>query len=218
MLDNRTLRERARYQLGGGIFSNDWLLMLAVCAVWSIVSAMISNATTTESEEIELLDFVGTVLSWLVCGPFLYGICRAGTKLARGYKVELKDAVSGFQENFTGSLLLGFLVSLFTCLWTLLLIVPGIVKSYSYAMAHYLRQDDLSKEKDAIEYINESKAMMEGYKWQLFCLDLSFIGWYFVGLLCLGVGIFFVVPYHQTARANFYQELRYGFGGAGLNG
>ena len=49
---------------------------------------------------------------------------------------------------------------------------------------------------------------MDGHKWQLFCLDLSFIGWYFVGALCLGLGTLFVVPYHEMARANFYEALK----------
>ena len=105
-------------------------------------------------------------------------------------------------------MILGFLKNIFIMLWMLLLIVPGIVKSYSYAMAYYLRQDDVSKEKQAIDYINQSKEMMNGYKWKLFCLDLSFIGWYIVGALCLGIGVFFVAPYHEVARANFYEELK----------
>ena len=50
--------------------------------------------------------------------------------------------------------------------------------------------------------------MMDGHKWQLFCLDFSFLGWYIVGALCFGIGVFFVAPYHQMARANFYEALK----------
>ena len=60
------------------------------------------------------------------------------------------------------------------------------------------------------ECIDESRAMMNGYKMKMFLLDLSFIGWYLLGMLVLGLGIFFVYPYHQTARANFYESLRAG--------
>ena len=218
MIENTYLRSRARYQLGSSIWSNDWLLMLAICAVWSVVSGFISNMTTTEitPEMIEQgitvqfnpLELVGSLITMLIQGPFVYGICRAATKLARGQKAVFMDTFVGFKENFTGALLLGFLQNIFITLWTLLLIVPGIVKSYSYAMAHYLRQDDPSRDKQAVEYINQSKEMMEGHKWQLFCLDLSFIGWYIVGALCLGIGVFFVIPYHEVARANFYEELK----------
>ena len=52
--------------------------------------------------------------------------------------------------------------------------------------------------------------MMKGYKWKLFCLDLSFIGWYFVGALCFGVGALFVYPYHYMARTNFYLDIKGG--------
>ena len=218
MIENTYLRSRARYQLGSSIWSNDWLLMLAMCAVWSIISGIISDMTVTEitPEMIEQgitvqfnpLELVGSLITMLIQGPFVYGICRAATKLARGQKAVFMDTFVGFKENFTGALLLGFLQNIFITLWTLLLIVPGIVKSYSYAMAHYLRQDDPSRDKQAVEYINQSKEMMEGHKWQLFCLDLSFIGWYIVGALCLGIGVFFVIPYHEVARANFYEELK----------
>ena len=56
--------------------------------------------------------------------------------------------------------------------------------------------------------MNKSKEMTKGHKWDLFVLDLSFIGWYLVGLLCLGIGTYWVVPYHQMAKANFYLELK----------
>lgn len=91
--------------------------------------------------------------------------------------------------------------------WTLLLIIPGIVKSYSYAMAFYIKQEH-GKNIEAIDAISESRRMMDGYKWQLFCLDFSFLGWYILGILCLGVGVLFVTPYHEVARANFFEALK----------
>ena len=60
----------------------------------------------------------------------------------------------------------------------------------------------------ANDCITQSREMMNGYKWKLFCLDFSFIGWYLLGALCLGVGTIFVVPYHQMARTNFYLALK----------
>ena len=89
-------------------------------------------------------------------------------------------------------------------LWSLLFVIPGLVKSYSYALAYYLQQEPGGAEREPADILNESRRMMNGYKWQLFCLDFSFIGWYILGALCFGIGTFFVVPYHQQARANFY--------------
>ena len=72
-------------------------------------------------------------------------------------------------------------------------------------MSYYISLDrpDLS----ANDCITESRRMMDGNKWRLFCLDLSFIGWYIVGSLCFGVGILWVDAYHSMARANFYEDL-----------
>ena len=71
-------------------------------------------------------------------------------------------------------------------------------------MVYYLQQEPNGANKEPTELIAESRRMMDGYKWQLFCLDLSFIGWYLLGSLCFGIGVFFVTPYHEQARANFY--------------
>ena len=75
-------------------------------------------------------------------------------------------------------------------------------------MAFYVRQDPAYAHLEASDCITESRRMMDGYKWQLFCLDLRFVGWYLLGALCFGVGILFVFPYHMVARANFYDALK----------
>ena len=139
----------------------------------------------------------------------MIGFAAIVLPLVRGKeKVDLNDLFSGFTNNFVDNLLLGLLTSLFISLWTLLFVIPGFVKSYSYSMAFYIKHDDPSK--GWKECIDESRAMMNGYKMKLFLLDLSFIGWYILGTLALAVGVFFVYPYHQMARANFYESLRAG--------
>ena len=105
------------------------------------------------------------------------------------------------------------LMSIFIFLWSLLLIVPGIIAAYRYSMAIFIFCDD--PEKGALTCIRESKAMTMGYKGQLFVLDLSFIGWY---LLCIIPFVeIFVAPYVLTTRANFYRALRGEFGGSQQN-
>lgn len=136
-----------------------------------------------------------------------YGLAKLQTKLIddEKYEVDLSDLFKGFSENFTQSVLLGFFTSLFTALWSLLFVIPGIIKSYAYSMAFYvqLKSDD----KTWRHALNESKRLMRGNKFKLFLLDLSFIGWYIVGSLCLGIGILFVTPYHNQARANFFASI-----------
>ena len=191
MISNQEIRANSREQLGGGIFSNTWLIMVVVFLLYGAVMGA-SSATL--------------VVAILVGGPLSYGICRMMIGLVNGKKNNFNDLTAGFTESFVNSLVLALLQMVFIMLWSLLLVVPGIVKSYSYAMAMYIHQDNPSKE--ANECITQSREMMNGYKWRLFCLDLSFIGWYILGALCFGIGEMFVIPYHQMARTNFYLALK----------
>ena len=98
------------------------------------------------------------------------------------------------------------LTGIYTFLWTLLLIVPGIIKSFSYAMtAFVLRDNPELKFNGAIE---KSMKMMDGHKFDLFYLYLTFIGWGFPSILTLGIGLLWFVPYMQSALAHFYEDVK----------
>ena len=99
-----------------------------------------------------------------------------------------------------------FLMYLFIALWTLLFILPGIVKAFSYALTPYILEEnpDLS----ANEAIDHSRAMMKGHKFDLFYLYLSFIGWFLLSFLTLGIGFFWLIPYMYTAQAAFYEDVK----------
>ncbi|MGN0235900.1 MAG: DUF975 family protein [Paludibacteraceae bacterium] len=99
-----------------------------------------------------------------------------------------------------------FWVELYAACWSLLFLVPGIVKYYSYAMASYILFDD--KEICAEDAIDKSMEMMEGHKWQLFKLDVPFILLFLLGVLTLGIAWLWILPWWSTARAAFYEELR----------
>ena len=196
MVENYQLRYNTRVQLGNGIFHSRWLTMLLICASVYIASAVCASL------------IVGALLFFVIAGALEYGIARATVSCARGYGWGVGQLANGFTEGFVKTLLLYLLRSVFLSLWTLLFIIPGVVKSYSYAMVYYLQQEPGGVDKELTDLITESRYMMDGYKWKLFCLDFSFLGWYILGALCLGIGVFFVEPYHQTARANFYLALR----------
>ena len=192
MLSRPELRRRAREQMGGNIFATGWLMMLLV---YLIAGAILGAVSFT---------FVGL---FILYGPLYYGISKIELSLVRGKKdVNLADLFSGFTEDFANSMLLGLMQNIFIALWSLLFLIPGIVKSYSYSMAFYIQQD--SPNKDWNYCITESRKMMNGHKWELFVLDLSFLGWIIVGSLCCGVGTLWVEPYMGLTRANFYQQLK----------
>jgi len=194
MVSNSILRQNAREQLGGKIFAENWLMMVVVYMIYSAITAAAS--------------YMGFgIVGIIVGGPLMFGVFRVLVNRAKGKpKVDIGEMFCGFTECFGGTIVLSLLTALFTFLWTMLFIIPGLIKTYAYAMAPYIQQDDPWK--DAKTCIDESRAMMKGHKGQLFALDMSFIGWYIVGMLCLGIGVLFVYPYHLQARANFYLALK----------
>lgn len=109
-------------------------------------------------------------------------------------------------RNYTGIIVSMLLMSIYSLLWTLLFIIPGIIKYYAYRMVPYLLADNPNiGAKRAIEISNE---MTMGHKFDIFVLDLSFLGWYLLGALALGIGVLFVNPYVNATEAELYLVLR----------
>ena len=186
------LRARARAKLGGNIFAANWLMALVALLIVSLIMSAVS--------------FTG-IGELILIGPLGFGLALIFLSLARGKEsVDFGDLFKGFTDGgFVRLLLLGLLQNVFIALWTLLFVIPGIVKSYSYSMSYYLAIDH--PDWDWKQCIDESRRIMDGNKWKLFVLDLSFIGWYIVGMLACGIGVLWVYPYNEAARAEFYQEL-----------
>ena len=154
---------------------------------------------------------IGSILLWI--GSFI-GLSRniAFLELRDDQKEEkpYMAAFSVFTENHFGPELINFvLVSIFTFLWTWLLIIPGIIKAYSYSMTPYIVKDMVASDKQvgATDGINASKELMKGHKMALFIFDLSFLGWNILAAITCGLGYLWVTPYYQTAKANFYRHI-----------
>lgn len=193
-MQRRILKERAKLILGGRIFSDTWLLALLALAIADAIHSLAGS----------VLPGVGALL---VTGPMAFGGSYVILKLVRTrQKIDFKDLFAGFSQDIGQNILLGVLSSLFVALWSLLLIIPGIVKAYGYGMIYYIKADH--PEYDWRTCLQASQQMMHGHKMDLFVLDLSFIGWYLVGVMCLGVGALWVHPYHKTTRALFYEQLK----------
>ncbi len=186
---NSAIRKRAREVLGNKIFDSGWL--------YGVVVVLIVGAIAYFASAIYLL------LAGIVSvGVSAYFIARVRGEASHD---QLNVATDGAQKNLGGACVTGILQSIFVALWTILFVIPGIVKSLSYSMAFYIRNDH--PEYTATQAIDESRRLMNGHKWQLFTLYCSFIGWIIVGALCFGVGVVWVLAYMETARAVFYQEL-----------
>ncbi len=148
--------------------------------------------------------YVGEIITLLVAGPFALGLAMIALNVVRTRKVEVNQLFSGFRE-FGKAFLVNLLNSIFIVLWTLLLIVPGIIKSFSYSMSYYILADEPTL--TATEIRHCSIELMRGNKWRLFCLEISFIGWWILCILTLGILSFWIIPYQQSALAAFYQSL-----------
>lgn len=115
----------------------------------------------------------------------------------------------GFDCNYKNIVKTMFFRDLYTFLWSLLFVIPGIVKAYEYRMIPYLLADhpDMTME----EAFARSKEMMSGQKWRAFVLDLSFIGWYILSAFTFGIlAIFYVSPYKHMTDAALYEALKNG--------
>jgi len=104
-----------------------------------------------------------------------------------------------------------FITVIFTLLWSLLLVIPGIIKAFSYSQTFYVYKDlndrGLTKGYSLTTYINKSRQLMMGNKWRYFVLQLSFIGWWIVGFITLGIGFIWILPYYRLTMVNFYRDL-----------
>ena len=189
-MTRREIKARARQQLGGGIFKNDWLMGLLACFIMSAILAAANSIVPLAS-------------AIVLTGPLSYGISVLFLRQARlNCGINIDGVFEGFKADFGGTLLIGLMSGIFTFLWSLLFVIPGIIKTYAYSMAYFVKADH--PEYGWNQCLKTSIALMKGNKWRLFVLDLSFIGWYLVGALCLGIGTLWVTPYHQAARAQFY--------------
>lgn len=186
-------RRRAREALEGNIFGNTWLFMVLV--------VLVTGAILSVSGII----FIGPLL---LIGPISIGICSYTLHVVRNTekKNKIDPLLDGFRGSVGNSILVGLLATIFTALWSLLFVIPGIVKAIAYSQCYFIALEH--PEYDANTCITESRKMMNGHKWEYFCLQFSFIGWMIVGSFCLGVGTLWVTAYMNAANAAFYEDLK----------
>ncbi len=142
-----------------------------------------------------------SILSWILSLSVAY----IYLKIASNANIVFDDILLGFYDAWS-AIKLYFCIGVFKFLWTLLFIIPGIVKGYAYSMAGFILAEN--KNMDAFEAIRCSQIMMQGHKWELFVLDLSFIGWMLLIPITFGIAGIYVIPYMNAAKANFYFSLK----------
>lgn len=227
---NKQIRAKARNLLDGNIFGKDWLksilltiMMLVITGATGGVLFYLSNEYVKpflfnfinsffQSDILELvltilLSLVDILLLNILIGPIMVGLSAVHLDLVRGDgKIKISKFFYGFGELFD-NFQIGFMYVLHTVLWSLLLIIPGIYMSLSYALVFFVKRDNPHYRWQ--QCFDESELLMDGNRWKLVKLLLSFVGWFIVGAFAgLGVGCLWVCPYQNVSFALFYDELR----------
>lgn len=144
-----------------------------------------------------------SLIASILAALFAYGLAKMFIEIANGGTYNIESVLKrSFTDQPIRSVLYAFISSVFIALWSLLLIIPGIMAAYKYAMGPFLLNTD--PQLAAFDAIGKSKEHMMGYRGQLFLLDLSYLGWYFLGLFTLGILWFWIIPKHNTARTLFF--------------
>ena len=144
---------------------------------------------------------IGSLVVALISAQLTVGETHFYDLLINKKEPGAKELFHNFRYWFR-SFCLQFATGFYVFCWSILFVIPGILKSYSYSMAFYLRTKN--PELKAKEALSQSMKLMYGRRWKLFCLQLSFIGWYFFSVLTFGLGLFYVVPYYKASLVAFY--------------
>jgi len=241
---NSELRAYARQQLRGAWngMAFTYFIYFLICLPYNIFSLLDSILNSDDADflylRIYLQDFLDryipdivpsihpvanvlTIAMLIAAGPFTLGFAGFFLKRIRCEQIAVENIFDGFTRFFSGFLTF-FFTMLFIFLWSLLLVIPGIIKGFSYSMAFYIMYDNPGI--GPLEAIKKSKIMMKGYKWKYFMLQLSFIGWIILTALPfllgysvlkmnfaafpLALGFLWLYPYINLSMANFYENLK----------
>ena len=216
-MTSKELRAIARENLQG-----NWGISVGVALVAALLGGMVTGSGNISFQFNEntvrnlppvfwgfLLPFVSVVgllglAMFIIGGVVELGYAKFLLKQHDKKELVFSDLFSQFNRFGTG-FAQRFLRTLYTALWTLLFVIPGIIKSLSYAMTPFILEDH--PELTASEAINRSKKLMDGHKMDLFILSLTFIGWDILSALTFGIGFLFLNPYRNAAYAAFYRNI-----------
>lgn len=188
---NKVLMASARETLKG-----KWKLAIKTTLVFMVISIVASASPVFKY-----------LASFIVTPPLLLGFALFWISFSRNQNANLDQVFKGFDEWWR-SVKTYLLRAIYTFLWTLVFIIPGIIKSFAYSMTFYIMADD--KEIGANDAIEKSQKIMMGNKWKLFRLELRFFGWALLCLLTLGIGFIWLIPYIQVTMVKFYDDIKGG--------
>lgn len=190
------IKAQAKEQLRGKV----WMFFLVNVIVYAILIPVSFLAELEGAASI-----IGLIAMYVVTPPLSLGLIMVYLDVTYGDPVEISTLFNGF-KMLGKSIALFLWMLLFILLWSCLLIVPGIIKSYSYSMAWYILAEN--PDMTAREALTESKIIMNGHKLDFFVLQLSFFWWALLIIVTLGIAAIYVSPYQQLTFTNFYHNIK----------
>ncbi len=192
------------------------IIFMLILVVYSALFSSIQDALGAVTYSFNSVDFVLignpviyyflSLVNFAVMSGLAFSTMNLYISVIQKPDFKIEDVLlSGFKKDFLQNVITYFLMNIFIFLWSLLFIIPGIIKSYAYAMTFYFRNRE--PDLDGNVAITKSKQYMNGNKGRLFILDLSYIGWYILSIFTFGILLFWIVPRHQTARVIMFNEI-----------
>lgn len=187
--ENVDLMKMARDSLEG-----NWALAIGTFVVYLLLTGIANSHPPSLS-----------IISILISGPLALGAAGFSLSIARGKQAKTEQLFNGF-NNFVTALVAYLLSIIFVCLWSLLLIIPGIIAALSYSMTFFILFDHPSM--SAMDALKKSKELMDGHKMKLFDLWVNFFLLSLVCILTLGIGFLWLFPFIHVCMAKFYDDIK----------
>ncbi len=207
-ISNSELKDKALNDLKG-----NWTQPVLASLVYMVIAIIFSgdpsafnSSNVGMQQNFTTWNGICLLVSLFFILPMAYSYMLIFLDFIRGEKEKLVGKLFGFFKNYGRAFGTAFMVMLYTILWSLLLVIPGLIKALAYSMSFYISKDHPEYSID--ECIEASKRMMDGHKWELFVLELSFIGWILLSILTLCIGFLWLSPYFRTTIAHYYEELK----------
>ena len=199
-MDTAELKGRAKEQLRG-----NWAVAIGTVLVSNIILQVEMGYKVASKLGMDGMSYSLDLITLLLGGVISVGLCRFLLDMATKRREPRFDTLFSNFNIYLKTLGLNILITLAVLAGTLLFIVPGIIVSLMFSQAFYILSEDPSK--SITQCINESVNLMNGHKWDLFYLNLTFIGWWLLSILTFGIAALWVAPYQKLTEANFYLDL-----------
>ena len=199
MILRSELKQNAKNQL-----KNNWALAIGIIIVCQLI-AYIPNLLVVISDDLVFTTIIIPIITLVITGPLAIGQCKFFIKLANRSNPKFSDLWYGF-NNILRAIGVTLLVGVIVFLGSLFFVVPGIILAYMYSQVYYVMAQN--PELSVVDVLKESARIMKGHKFELFVLQLSFLGWMILSGLTFGIVGFYVIPYYNATLANYYLSIK----------